>query len=100
MSVGSDDSVLVATDLRAAAGLVLAALAAPGRTVLQEMSHLHRGYERLGEKLRQLGANIESDQTQWYNPSRQPAGPFETLTSAGNEERSVQLRRHQIAGAA
>jgi UDP-N-acetylglucosamine 1-carboxyvinyltransferase len=67
VSVGRNDPAVVASDLRAAAGLMLAALAAPGRTVIREISHLHRGYQHLDEKLRQLGANIETYQTEWYN---------------------------------
>lgn len=50
---------VMATDLRASAALVLAGLAAQGKTTVQELRHLDRGYERLDEKLRQLGAKIE-----------------------------------------
>ena len=46
-------------DVRAGAALVLAALAAEGRTEISETSHLDRGYEALDEKLRLLGAAIE-----------------------------------------
>lgn len=48
-----------ATDLRTAAALVLAGLAADGDTTLRNLRHLDRGYERPEEKLRQLGAAIE-----------------------------------------
>ena len=48
-----------ATDLRASASLVLAALAAKGTTKIGRIYHLDRGYERLDEKLLALGANIE-----------------------------------------
>ena len=47
-----------ASDLRASAALVLAGLAADGRTVVRRIHHLDRGYERLDEKLNQLGAQI------------------------------------------
>ncbi|MCS7170842.1 MAG: UDP-N-acetylglucosamine 1-carboxyvinyltransferase [Aquificaceae bacterium] len=47
------------TDLRASAGLVLAGLVAKGRTVVKDIHHLDRGYEKLEEKLRALGATIE-----------------------------------------
>ena len=50
---------VMATDLRASASLVLAALRAEGQTTLSRVYHLDRGYERLEEKLTQLGANIE-----------------------------------------
>jgi UDP-N-acetylglucosamine 1-carboxyvinyltransferase len=49
---------VMATDLRASAGLVLAALAAEGDTVVDRIYHVDRGYERIEEKLRQLGASI------------------------------------------
>lgn len=45
-------------DIRAAAGLVIAALAAQGITQIQEPQHLRRGYERLEEKFRNIGAHI------------------------------------------
>jgi len=50
---------VTASDLRASAALVLAALAAQGETVVRSIHHLDRGYERLDRKLRQLGARIE-----------------------------------------
>jgi UDP-N-acetylglucosamine 1-carboxyvinyltransferase len=48
----------MATDLRASAGLVLAGLAAEGQTLVDRIYHVDRGYERIEEKLRQLGASI------------------------------------------
>ncbi|MCX7982896.1 MAG: UDP-N-acetylglucosamine 1-carboxyvinyltransferase [Syntrophales bacterium] len=50
---------VMATDLRASASLVLAGLAAEGKTVISRIYHLDRGYERLDEKFRSLGADIE-----------------------------------------
>ncbi|SKB15305.1 UDP-N-acetylglucosamine 1-carboxyvinyltransferase [Planktothrix sp. PCC 11201] len=50
---------VTATDLRASAALVLAALAAEGETTIQGLKHLDRGYEQLEAKLRQLGAKLE-----------------------------------------
>jgi len=50
---------VVATDLRASAALVLAGLVASGETTVTEIEHLDRGYERIEEKLRGLGASIE-----------------------------------------
>ncbi|MEX2124567.1 MAG: UDP-N-acetylglucosamine 1-carboxyvinyltransferase [Woeseia sp.] len=49
---------VMATDLRASASLVLAGLAAEGETLVDRIYHVDRGYERIEEKLRQLGANI------------------------------------------
>ncbi|VXD25002.1 UDP-N-acetylglucosamine 1-carboxyvinyltransferase [Planktothrix paucivesiculata] len=50
---------VTATDLRASAALVLAALAAEGETTIQGLKHLDRGYEQLEAKLRKLGAKLE-----------------------------------------
>jgi UDP-N-acetylglucosamine 1-carboxyvinyltransferase len=47
-----------ASDLRASAGLVLAALVASGETTIERVYHIDRGYERIVEKLGALGANI------------------------------------------
>lgn len=49
---------VMATDLRASAGLVLAGLAAEGQTLIDRIYHVDRGYERIEEKLGQLGASI------------------------------------------
>lgn len=49
---------LMATDLRASASLIVAALAAEGETVIHRIYHLERGYERIEEKLSSLGANV------------------------------------------
>ncbi len=49
---------LHASDLRAGAALVLAALAAEGQTIVGGIEHIDRGYESMEEKLRQLGAKI------------------------------------------
>ncbi len=49
---------VMATDLRASAGLVLAGLAATGETLVDRIYHVDRGYERIEEKLGQLGASI------------------------------------------
>ena len=50
---------VMATDLRASACLVVAALAAAGRTTIHRLYHLDRGYERIEEKLKGLGATVE-----------------------------------------
>jgi UDP-N-acetylglucosamine 1-carboxyvinyltransferase len=49
---------VMATDLRASASLVLAALAAEGETLIDRIYHIDRGYECIEEKLSQLGATI------------------------------------------
>ncbi|MEM7576834.1 MAG: UDP-N-acetylglucosamine 1-carboxyvinyltransferase [Planctomycetota bacterium] len=50
---------VMASDLRASAGLVLAGLAARGTTTINRVYHLDRGYERMEVTLQQLGADIE-----------------------------------------
>jgi len=52
---------VMATDLRASAGLVVAALAAEGETIISRVYHIDRGYERIEEKLRCLGAEIRRE---------------------------------------
>jgi UDP-N-acetylglucosamine 1-carboxyvinyltransferase len=52
-------TVVQASDLRASAGLVLAALVASGETVIDRVYHIDRGYERIVEKLCSVGADIE-----------------------------------------
>jgi UDP-N-acetylglucosamine 1-carboxyvinyltransferase len=49
---------VMATDLRASASLVIAGLAAQGETQVDRIYHLDRGYDRMEQKLTQLGANI------------------------------------------
>jgi UDP-N-acetylglucosamine 1-carboxyvinyltransferase len=49
---------VMATDLRASFALVLAGLIAEGETTVRRVYHLDRGYEKLEEKLRSVGANI------------------------------------------
>jgi len=52
---------VMATDLRASAGLLVAALAADGDTVVNRVYHIDRGYERIEAKLRSLGAEIQRE---------------------------------------
>ncbi|HEX6266602.1 MAG TPA: UDP-N-acetylglucosamine 1-carboxyvinyltransferase, partial [Burkholderiales bacterium] len=52
-------ATVMATDLRASAGLVIAGLVAEGHTVIERIYHLDRGYEALEKKLGALGARIE-----------------------------------------
>ena len=50
---------MIASDLRASASLVLAALVARGETIIDRVYHMDRGYERIEEKLAGVGAKIE-----------------------------------------
>ncbi|MCC6345568.1 MAG: UDP-N-acetylglucosamine 1-carboxyvinyltransferase [Nitrospirales bacterium] len=50
---------VMATDLRASASLVVAALRADGESIIDRIYHLDRGYERMDEKLRKVGAEVE-----------------------------------------
>jgi UDP-N-acetylglucosamine 1-carboxyvinyltransferase len=52
-------ATVMATDLRASASLVIAGLVAEGETVVDRIYHLDRGYDRMEEKLRGIGADIE-----------------------------------------
>ncbi len=53
-----EGAMVMATDLRASACLVIAGLVAQGETVIDRIYHLDRGYEHIEHKLSQLGANI------------------------------------------
>jgi UDP-N-acetylglucosamine 1-carboxyvinyltransferase len=53
-----DGAIVMATDLRASASLVLAGLVARGETVIERIYHLDRGYEFLEEKFTKLGAKV------------------------------------------
>ena len=55
---GLNGAPVMSTDLRASASLVLAALAAKGRSDLHRVYHIDRGYEKIEEKFRLLGADI------------------------------------------
>jgi len=52
----------MATDLRASASLIVAALAAEGETTIKRIYHLDRGYEKIEEKLLKIGADITREQ--------------------------------------
>lgn len=56
---GLKGAPVMATDLRASVSLVLAGLVAEGKTLISRVYHLDRGYERVEEKLRACGADIE-----------------------------------------
>jgi UDP-N-acetylglucosamine 1-carboxyvinyltransferase len=52
---------VMASDLRASACLVLAGLAAKGKTQVSRIYHLERGYEKMEDKLERLGARIRRE---------------------------------------
>jgi UDP-N-acetylglucosamine 1-carboxyvinyltransferase len=54
-----EGATVIASDLRASASLVIAALVARGETMIDRVYHIDRGYERIEEKLSRLGAQIE-----------------------------------------
>jgi UDP-N-acetylglucosamine 1-carboxyvinyltransferase len=54
-----EGAMVMATDLRASASLVIAALVAQGETLIDRIYHLDRGYERIEEKLAKLGASVK-----------------------------------------
>jgi UDP-N-acetylglucosamine 1-carboxyvinyltransferase len=56
---------VMSTDLRASASLILAGLVAEGRTDVSRVYHIDRGYERIEEKLKGLGAEIWREQEPW-----------------------------------
>ena len=56
-------ATVMATDLRASASLVIAGLVAEGETTVDRIYHLDRGYDRMEEKLRAVGADIERVKT-------------------------------------
>ncbi|KRH79517.1 UDP-N-acetylglucosamine 1-carboxyvinyltransferase [Ferrovum sp. JA12] len=62
-----DGATVMATDLRASASLVIAGLIAQGETVVDRIYHLDRGYERIEEKLSNLGANIKRQTTEVHS---------------------------------
>jgi UDP-N-acetylglucosamine 1-carboxyvinyltransferase len=63
---------VMASDLRASAGLVLAGLVAEGESSIQRVYHLDRGYERMVEKLQAVGAAIERVSGERVRGGRQP----------------------------
>jgi UDP-N-acetylglucosamine 1-carboxyvinyltransferase len=59
---GLSGAPVMATDLRASSSLVIAGLAASGRTEISRIYHLERGYENLVDKLTKLGAKMWKEQ--------------------------------------
>ena len=77
---------VMASDLRASAALVLAALAAEGKTVIRRIYHLDRGYERLENKLNALGAKIQRVEDQ---PVEIPSVPSLSKASTPRSNRAA-----------
>ena len=73
---GLSGACVMASDLRASAALLIAALAAEGESVIRRIYHLDRGYDRLETKLNQLGARIErvTDSPEHLPETLQPEG--------------------------
>lgn len=63
---------VMASDLRASAGLVLAGMAAKGTTIVSRVYHLDRGYEKMEDRLRSLGASIQRIDEKELSPSDLP----------------------------
>ncbi|MEM9924942.1 MAG: UDP-N-acetylglucosamine 1-carboxyvinyltransferase [Cyanobacteria bacterium P01_D01_bin.50] len=74
------------TDLRAAAAMVVAGLAASGETIIRGLNYLDRGYDRLDLKLQKLGAKVERVKDTEADPSNLGA---EDSTTASNGSASV-----------
>ncbi len=83
-SDGLNGASVMASDLRASAALVLAALAAEGDSLVRRIYHLDRGYERLEDKLTRLGADVRRVQD---DPAHVPAS-----LQPDEERRQVPLR--------
>ena len=65
---------VIASDLRASASLVLAALVAKGETLLDRVYHIDRGYEKIEQKLAAVGAHIERVQDASTSQTQQAGG--------------------------
>jgi UDP-N-acetylglucosamine 1-carboxyvinyltransferase len=61
---GLRGATVMAADIRAGAGLVLAALAAEGASEILRVYHIDRGYDRLEDKLARLGADIKREKAE------------------------------------
>ena len=57
-NISLESAELMATDLRASVSLILAALTAKGKSVINRIYHLDRGYENIEKKLKSVGAKI------------------------------------------
>jgi len=73
----------MATDLRASASLVVAGLAAKGETFIERVYHLDRGYYRIDEKLRGIGADIERVDRDSESGQRATDSPAIPMADAG-----------------
>jgi UDP-N-acetylglucosamine 1-carboxyvinyltransferase len=67
-------ATVMASDLRASAALVLAGLVAEGETEVRRVYHIDRGYERIDERLRSLGATIRREKQPLPDPSDLESG--------------------------
>jgi UDP-N-acetylglucosamine 1-carboxyvinyltransferase len=74
---------VMATDLRASAGLILAGLIAEGETVIDRIYHIDRGYDCIEEKLSQLGASIRRVSGKAYQQEQSSAASGEAFGQVG-----------------
>ena len=79
-------AVVMATDLRASASLVIAGLVAGGETIVERIYHLDRGYEHIEKKLGRVGAKIDAFRVERPcslkegKPSENPVSGFQTAS--------------------
>ncbi|HSA93732.1 MAG TPA: hypothetical protein VLE48_12030, partial [Terriglobales bacterium] len=71
-------AAVLASDLRASASLVLAGLVAEGETIIDRVYHIDRGYERIEEKLRGVGAQMKRIGEMLPRRSPAPVAPVES----------------------
>ena len=84
---------VMATDLRASASLVLAGLVAEGRTEVERIYHIDRGYEAIEEKLAQLGARSARTELDAAGAYRATASR-ESDNADGNDRTGAHGRQH------
>ncbi|CAN5437044.1 UDP-N-acetylglucosamine 1-carboxyvinyltransferase [soil metagenome] len=84
-----EGAAVMASDLRAGAALIVAALAAHGTSQVRRIYHVERGYERIVEKLAALGANIKREKETDVDPGLEASifgDEVETTFAASNDE--------------
>jgi histidinol dehydrogenase len=82
---------VMATDLRASASLIIAGLAAYGKTEVSRIYHIDRGYERIEEKLKNLGARIERVKDEIWELDREFDGLI-SFVKTGREGKKRDVR--------
>lgn len=83
---------IASCDIRAGAGMIVAALMAKGTTEISSINYIDRGYERLDEKLRSLGANIIRCQTEEdMSQDKRSISSYEMKSKSGDLQPSVPI---------